>query len=149
MDYDLTGLVIENIPLHVEGWIASMYTEEFDAVQIIEMTLYGTSLHKAEKEGNFADAVAPGLDRFIEEVMDLTDDQLQPLENLLVSIVCFVCGLCTGKADDFDIDLEGELKITLVERGTMHYAVVAEFPIELVPYLPNDSLIFDLKRVLN
>lgn len=39
MNYDLTGLVVENIPLHVEGWIASMYTEEFDAVQIIEMIL--------------------------------------------------------------------------------------------------------------
>lgn len=149
MDYDLTGLVINNIPLHVEGWIVSMYGEEFDAEQIIEITFYGASLHEAEKEGNFADVVAPGLDRFIEEVMNITNNELQPLENLLVSIVCFVCGLCTGKADDFGIDLEGELKVTLVERGTMHYAVVAEFPAELIPYLPNDSLIFDLKRVLN
>ena len=43
--------------------------------------------------------------------------------------------MSSDKAGDFGIDLEGELKVTLVERGTMHYAVVAEFPAELIPYL--------------
>lgn len=149
MDYDLTGLVVDGTPIHAEGWVTTIFTDEFEAEQLIQIIFDGAALHEAERSDTFADTIEPGLDRFLTEVMAITDNELQPLDTLLISLVCFVCGLVTGKADDFGVDLENQLIVTLAKRSVMHYAVVIDFPHELVPHLPDAQLVFDLKRILN
>lgn len=149
MEYDFDGLIVDHLPVRIENWVASYAIDEFDAEELIGFKIDGAFLHDVERQDLFVEEIGCAIEQFVECIVEVSERELEIADTFLLSLMCFICGLITGKADDIGIDLKTELKFSFVNIAPMHYAVVAEFPKEVAIHLPDEILVIELKRVLN